>query len=190
MSDTHVYAPWTRALLGTAPQFCEVVVLKSRTPLAGRIAPRIRACSGARLSAAAGPHKDGSAASWQGAQAPPRARDLSPRHEQPVAAVSPGALPLGRVSWRRPVRFSRGCEIISDDFGRFRSRGSEIVSFWRQDEAAGVSWGGIAARKAGWRGEESSGGAYPPVSSHKRFSLMSSESHPPPQNRQHIVYYY
>ena len=31
MSDTKVYAPEIRALLGTSSQFCEVVVLNSRT---------------------------------------------------------------------------------------------------------------------------------------------------------------
>ena len=30
-SHTKVYEPWIRALLGTASQFCDVVVLKSRT---------------------------------------------------------------------------------------------------------------------------------------------------------------
>jgi len=32
LSDTKVYAPQIRALLGTAAHFCEVVVLKLRTP--------------------------------------------------------------------------------------------------------------------------------------------------------------
>ena len=32
LSDTHVYAPWIRALFGTAPRFCEVVVLKLIAP--------------------------------------------------------------------------------------------------------------------------------------------------------------
>ena len=31
LSDTHVYEPKIRALLGTAAHFCKVVVLKSRT---------------------------------------------------------------------------------------------------------------------------------------------------------------
>ena len=31
LSDTKVYKPWIRALLGTAAHFCEVVVLKLRT---------------------------------------------------------------------------------------------------------------------------------------------------------------
>jgi len=31
LSDTNVYAPYIRALLGTASHFCEVVVLKLRT---------------------------------------------------------------------------------------------------------------------------------------------------------------
>jgi hypothetical protein len=31
LSDTHVYAPGKRALLGTASHFCEVLVLKLRT---------------------------------------------------------------------------------------------------------------------------------------------------------------
>ena len=46
-SDTKVYEPSIRALLGTAPQFCEVVVLKSRT-LWGRCCSR--RCSSTRRS--------------------------------------------------------------------------------------------------------------------------------------------
>ena len=41
LSDTNVYEPYTRALLGTAAHFCQVVVLKLRTVPIGT-APSLR----------------------------------------------------------------------------------------------------------------------------------------------------
>jgi len=40
LSDTQVYGPYTRALLGTAPHSCEVVVLKLRTHTLPTLSPR------------------------------------------------------------------------------------------------------------------------------------------------------
>ena len=37
LSDTKVYEPQTRALLGTGSYFCEVVVLKLRLPIRSRL---------------------------------------------------------------------------------------------------------------------------------------------------------
>ena len=46
MSDTTIYEPQTRALLGTASHFCEVVVLILRAaPIGGRV-PRLPAVNG------------------------------------------------------------------------------------------------------------------------------------------------
>ena len=49
LGDTTIYEPQVRALLGTAPHFCEAVVLKLRTvPLGAALSLRIQTVEGKR----------------------------------------------------------------------------------------------------------------------------------------------